>query len=64
MSVVAVNTFDGVLTHPLEAIRKALQVPDEVKVASCDARERHSVKEVLLTLFEAILARLSADVSR
>ena len=59
--VVAVNTFDGVLAHPLDAVRKALQVGDHVKVISCDARERHSVKDVLLTLFEVILARLTAD---
>lgn len=61
--VVAVNTFDGLLAHPLPAVRKALQVGDEVKVISCDARERQSVKEVLLTLFEVILARLTADTA-
>lgn len=59
--VVAVNTFNGDLSHPLEAVRSALQVPDGVKVISCDARDRGSVKEVLLTLFEIILARLTAD---
>ncbi len=59
--VVAVNTFDGELAHPLESVRTALQVQDSVKVISCDARDRHSVKEVLLTLFEVILARLTAD---
>ena len=60
--VVAVNTFEGELAHSLDAVRKALQVSDDVRVVSCDARDRHSVKEVLLTLFEVILARLTADV--
>lgn len=59
--VVAVNNFNGETAHPLDAVRTALQVPDSVKVISCDARDRHSVKEVLLTLFEVILARLTAD---
>lgn len=61
--VVAINTFNGELAHPLDAIRAALQVSDGVKIVRCDARDRHSVKDVLLTLFESILARLTVSAS-
>ncbi len=59
--VVAVNEFDGILAHDLDAVRKALQVSDEVLVISCDARNRESVKTALLSLFEVIINRMMAE---
>lgn len=56
--IVAVNKFGGELTHPLPAIRSALQVPDSTPVVATDARERESVKQTLLDLFELILERM------
>ncbi len=53
--VVAVNTFDGQESHDLTAIAEALQLSDNVKIGYCDARDRTSVKDVLLLLFEVIL---------
>ncbi|MEL7155668.1 MAG: ATP/GTP-binding protein [Actinomycetota bacterium] len=59
--VVAVNQFDGKASHELDAIKQALQLPDEVLVMHCDARDKASVKTVLLALFEIILNRMMAD---
>ncbi|WP_030450502.1 GTP-binding protein [Herbidospora cretacea] len=48
--MVAVNLFDGARRHDPAVIRRALAVPGHVPLVPCDARERESVKEVLLTL--------------
>ncbi|MEV6739983.1 ATP/GTP-binding protein [Streptomyces sp. NPDC051104] len=45
---VAVNCFDGAVRHPAGDIRQALDLDDDVPVVLCDARERESVKEVLI----------------
>lgn len=58
--VVAVNEFDGRVAHDVEAVRSALQVSSQVHVISCDARNRESVKLVLLDLFDVILTRMMA----
>ncbi len=58
--VVAVNQFDGDSPHELEQIRQALQLDQDVLVVHCDARDRSSVKDVLLALFEVILGRIKA----
>ncbi len=50
--VVAVNCFDGRLLHDLDDVREALQLPDNVPFLSCDARDRESVKDVLITVVE------------
>ncbi|MFE7108795.1 ATP/GTP-binding protein [Streptomyces sp. NPDC057575] len=48
--VVAVNTFSGAPKHPVEALRSALDLPDEVPLIDCDARLRGSSRDVLMTL--------------
>ncbi|GAA2431193.1 GTP-binding protein [Streptomyces macrosporus] len=54
---VAVNRFDGADHHPPEAVRAALGLDAEVPVLPCDARERDSVRRVLLSVVEhAMLA--------
>lgn len=62
--VVAVNKFDGQLSHGLDDVRKALQLADGVPVVDCDAREWESVKETLLVLFDLIVARLQAKATQ
>jgi len=57
--VVAVNKFEGVLSHSLDDIRSALQLPAGIPVVECDAREWDSVKETLLVLFDLIVARIN-----
>lgn len=53
--VVAVNCFDGQLTHRAEDVRVALDVAEGVPVLLCDARERASVKEVVVELVSLVL---------
>ncbi|MGP4050952.1 GTP-binding protein [Streptomyces sp. 2A115] len=48
--VVAVNRFDDAPAHPLDKIRKALSLPDDIPMIDCDARRRPSSKDVLVTL--------------
>ncbi|GHJ39000.1 ATP/GTP-binding protein [Streptomyces sp. TS71-3] len=50
--VVGVNCFEGAPVYPVEAVRQALDLDDEVPVVLCDARERNSVKEVLISVVE------------
>lgn len=52
--LVAVNCFDGLQRHPVEKVRDALDLDDDVPVALCDARDRESVKQVLIALLEHI----------
>ena len=58
--VVALNSFDGDQPHPVPDVRAALQLPAEVLLLPCDARDRQSVKAVLLSLFDIILERMVA----
>ncbi len=59
--VVAVNQFDGELSHDLGDVRQALQLSEETLVVSCDARERESVKTSLISLIEVILTRMTQE---
>jgi uncharacterized protein len=57
---VVVNQFDGALTHPLEAVREALDVTPEVPVLAFDARDSGSVRDALVIVLELALARAVA----
>lgn len=57
--VVAINTFDGLVSHEVDAIAQALQLEPEI-FCYCDARDKDSVKSVLLTLFDVIVNRMSS----
>ncbi|MGW6689758.1 GTP-binding protein [Streptomyces sp. NPDC054961] len=50
--VVAVNCFDGADRHPVVSVREALDLGVEVPVLLCDARDRESVKDVLVGVVE------------
>ncbi|GHH76063.1 ATP-binding protein [Streptomyces sulfonofaciens] len=50
--VVGVNCFEGAALYPAEAVRQALDLDEQVPVVLCDARERNSVKEVLIDVVE------------
>jgi signal recognition particle receptor subunit beta len=54
--IVAVNAFDGRLAHDLSEIRWALAVDDSVPVVAFDARDRSSVRDILLVLLDRALA--------
>lgn len=58
--VVAVNAFDGQVAHDPETIRWALTLQEHVPVLVYDARQRQSVRNVLLVLLELALANATA----
>jgi signal recognition particle receptor subunit beta len=53
--VVGVNTFDGILHHPLEHVRRAMAIKPEVPVLRCDARDRVEVRQTLLQLIAYVM---------
>ncbi|MFJ6196535.1 GTP-binding protein [Micromonospora sp. NPDC092111] len=50
--VVAVNCFDGARRFGLDEVRAALDLDPEVPLLLCDARQRESGRDVLVTLLE------------
>ncbi|MFJ8584408.1 GTP-binding protein [Streptomyces sp. NPDC093595] len=48
--VVAVNSFPDAPAYPVEELRGALDLPPSVPIVPCDARQRGSGKDVLMTL--------------
>ncbi|MEV4438706.1 ATP/GTP-binding protein [Streptomyces sp. NPDC049577] len=48
--VVAVNTFPGAPVHPVPELRAAMDLPESVPVFACDARDRNSCRDTLMTL--------------
>ena len=53
--VVAINCFDGAQEFDPEDVRIALDLDRRVPTLLCDARQRESVKQVLITLVEHVL---------
>ena len=60
--VVAVNCFDGVVTHAVAEVREALAVAAGVPIVLCDARVRDSAKATLVELLQHAVARASAEL--
>jgi hypothetical protein len=58
--VVGVNVFDAAPRYPVPEIREALGVTHDTPIVECDARNKDSVKMVLLTLLEALVAKAKA----
>lgn len=54
--VVGVNCFDGSARYPADAVRQALDLDSDVPVLLCDAREKETVKEVLIGVVEHAMA--------
>lgn len=52
---VGVNHFPGSQRFELDEVREALGVPERIPVTMCDARDRESVKQVLVALLESII---------
>jgi signal recognition particle receptor subunit beta len=53
--IVAVNCFDGAPRFEADDIRIALTLQPDVPVVMCDARERDSVKQVLVSLVRYVM---------
>ncbi|MFD9888083.1 ATP/GTP-binding protein [Amycolatopsis sp. NPDC059027] len=56
--VIGVNTFDGILHHPLEHVRRAMAIDPAIPIFRCDARTRDEVKDTLLGLIEYVMAKV------
>ncbi|MEV0092707.1 ATP/GTP-binding protein [Streptomyces sp. NPDC050738] len=54
---IAVNCFDGADRYPGDSIRSALDLDPGVPVMMCDARDRESVKAVLIAVVEHAMAQ-------
>ncbi|WP_327123805.1 GTP-binding protein [Streptomyces sp. NBC_01727] len=54
---VAVNCFEGADRFPTRTVQAALDLDPEVPVLMCDARDRSSVRDVLVTVVEHALTR-------
>ncbi|MFJ8885879.1 GTP-binding protein [Streptomyces sp. NPDC102402] len=54
---VAVNLFEGAERFPPETVRAALDLDPEVPVLLCDARDRSSVRDVLVAVVEHAMLR-------
>ncbi|MEV5704845.1 ATP/GTP-binding protein [Actinoallomurus sp. NPDC052274] len=61
---VAVNLFDGVQTHPLRDVQAALDLPDQVPLIACDARDKPSVVQALITAVEHSLRQTTPALRR
>jgi hypothetical protein len=57
--VVAVNCFDGARRFAPEIVRSALSLSYDVPVILCDARQRASCRDALVTLVEHAIQRLN-----
>jgi signal recognition particle receptor subunit beta len=55
--IIALNCFDGAPRYDPDEVRDALDLDHGVPVVLCDARERGSVKQVLITLIEHVAAQ-------
>jgi uncharacterized protein len=59
--VVAVNCFEGARRFHPDAVRTALDIDPSVPVVLCDARQRSSSRDVLVTLVEHAIRLISDD---
>ncbi|MFD1048892.1 ATP/GTP-binding protein [Kibdelosporangium lantanae] len=55
--VIAVNCFEDAARYTIDEVRDALDVGPDVPVTLCDARDRESAREVLVTLVEYVLSK-------
>jgi signal recognition particle receptor subunit beta len=59
--VVAINCFDGAYRYDPAEVRAALDLGPRIPVVLCDARQPESVKNVVITLVEHVLAGLPGE---
>ncbi len=55
--VIGLNCFDGILAHDVEDVRDALAIGRDIPIVACDARNRLSVKNSLITVVEYAMRR-------
>jgi signal recognition particle receptor subunit beta len=60
--VVALNCFPGTPRHGVDEVRKALDLDAHVPIVACDARERGSCRDTLVTLVDHAIALVDTGV--
>jgi signal recognition particle receptor subunit beta len=55
--IVGLNCFDGELKHNVNDVREAMAIDQQVPIVRCDARDRESTKQTLITLVEYSVER-------
>ena len=53
---IGINHFAGSARFDPEEVREALGVPDRIPLVPCDARDRESVKAVVVALLDSVIA--------
>jgi hypothetical protein len=61
--IVAVNRFNGVLTHSVDDVREALAVGPTTPVITTDARSREATKQTLIVLVEHAMRRTHEELT-
>jgi signal recognition particle receptor subunit beta len=59
--LVALNCFDGAPRYEPDEVREALAISPHIPLLLCDARERDSVRQVLVRVVEHAMATLVAE---
>ncbi|MGA6167076.1 ATP/GTP-binding protein [Saccharothrix sp. AJ9571] len=60
--IVAINLFDGELTHSVDEVRDALALSEDVPLITCDARDRGSVQRTLQDVVRHTMATARLSV--
>ncbi|QHE66550.1 ATP/GTP-binding protein [Rhodococcus sp. ZPP] len=60
--LVAINEFDDAPRYPIEDIRAALAISEDVPIIPIDARDRESAKQALVAITEYALTKLHTAV--
>jgi uncharacterized protein len=60
--ILAINCFDGIQLHRAEDVRDAMSIPESIPIVTCDARQRESTKETLISLVEYVVRLRTGSV--
>ncbi|MCP3802521.1 ATP/GTP-binding protein [Allokutzneria sp. A3M-2-11 16] len=60
--IIAVNCFDDAYRYQVDEVRSALALSEDIPVLMCDARERESSKQALVSLVEHAMSRAPMSV--
>jgi signal recognition particle receptor subunit beta len=53
--ILALNCFDGIQRHHANDVRDAMSVSEAIPIVTCDARQRESTKQTLISLVEYVV---------
>jgi signal recognition particle receptor subunit beta len=53
--ILAINCFDGIQRHQVEDVREAMSFSLGIPIVTCDARQRESTKQTLISLVEYVV---------